>query len=48
MPKLNVLYKNLILVHEKTYKPGSGGVASVSVDGVKDYHYKVCIIKINN
>jgi hypothetical protein len=30
----------LISAHESRYKPGSGGVASVSMEGIKDYHYQ--------
>ena len=29
--------------HEARYKPGSGGLASVSVDGVKDWHYQTVL-----
>ena len=29
--------------HEARYKPGSGGLASTSIDGVKDWHYKTIL-----
>ena len=37
------LFYYLFVVHEAGYKPGSGGVASISTTGVKDYHYKEII-----